>query len=284
MNTPSPYTDSDYMELSPEEIEAVAHTVRHYHGFDFRNYAPSSFKRRLARIITLYKLKNSQQLIRRLETDKAFYDEFLHEITVNTTEMFRDPAVWRRLRRLFQEHYAQRETIRLWHAGASTGEEVHSMAIMLHELGMLDRVDATASDISQKVLEQARMGKVHARNFSLYEDNYRNAEGTRRLGDYFTKKDDYYFIDPSLLRNASFVHHDLVQDQPMARFDMVLCRNVLIYFDAKLQDQVIQKFYRSMVPGAFLSLGTKESLVMSSLSNKFSALDKELKIFQLKKT
>lgn len=276
-------TQDTLQDIGPQEVERIAQTVQHYHGFDFRNYAPSSFKRRLLRIISLYKLSNTDQLVRRLETDKAFYDEFLHEVTVNTTEMFRDPPFWQSIRTILQTHMQNNRYIYIWHAGVSTGEELFSMLITLKELDLLAKAKLIGTDISEKVLEQAGQGLFFERNLEQYQKNYEQAGGKVSLDQYFSARDEGYYLDPELLHGVKLQKHDLVQDAPLSRYDLVMCRNVLIYFDTTLQDQVIRKFYSSMFKGGFLAIGSKESLVMSSIAHKYEPVDKENKIFQLKR-
>ena len=285
MNSRNAWTP-DFKEISEQDIESIAATVRHYHGFDFRNYAPSSLRRRIARIVSIYRLKSVAQLLERLQKDKPFYDEFLHEITVNTTELFRDPAFWRSMRTLLQAQMSGKRHIYIWHAGVSTGEELYSMLIILHELGFLEKARLLGTDISDKVLEQAQQGLLHERNLELYKKNHQEAGGTQNLSDYFQQgKDGHYYLHEELIGpGVKFKRHDLVQDAAPSRYDLIMCRNVLIYFDATLQDKVIQKFYSAMFNGSYLAIGSKESLVMSSMASKYVTIDKEHKIFQLRKT
>lgn len=188
------------------------------------------------------------------------------------------------MRSLLQEQMAGKRYIYIWHAGVSTGEELYSMLITLYELGLLEKAKLLGTDVSDKVLEQSRQGLFHERNLELYEKNYQESGGKHKLSDYFEVGDDGYYLDAEMLGRVKLKRHDLVQEAPLSRYDLIMCRNVLIYFDSTLQDKVIQKFYSAMFNGGYLAIGSKESLVMSSMAHKYVAVDKEHKIFQLKKS
>jgi len=268
------------VEIEIHDIRHLINVVRDKHKFDFGDYALSSFKRRIARFLELYKLESMAKLIERLTFDKPFFEVFLKEITVNTTEMFRDPSFWKTLKETVFPVIAEFPTIRVWHAACSTGEEVYSMAIALKEAGLYDKAKIFASDINEDVITKAKVGKYLARNMELNELNYRKFEGNENLSDYYKLSGDYVFMDLDLLKNVTFKKFDLVQGEQYLKFDIILCRNVLIYFNFPLQDKIIDKFSENLISGGFLAVGAKETIAFCKAAEKYTVLSQEEKIFK----
>ncbi|BDD10293.1 chemotaxis protein R [Fulvitalea axinellae] len=268
-------------EIEIAELRKLTEFIAGRYGYDFRNYAMSSFRRRVQRILELYKFPSVAWLIQRMEGDADFFETFLSELTVNVTEMFRDPSFWRELRdHTLPNILLNHERINIWHAGCSSGEEVYSMAIMLHEAGLLDRVRIYATDIDKGILEQARGGSYSLRNMELNEKNYIRFQGKKELKEYYTVRNDRAWMDKSLLRSVTFREHDLVKSEIFNKFDLVLCRNVMIYFNQTLQNEVLKKLHSSLFKYGYLVVGSKESLIWSEIANKFIVVNNEEKIYK----
>lgn len=268
-------------QLTIKEIKKIIDAVHKVYNFDFSNYAFSSLQRRLNRIITLYKFKAVDELIEKLLADKMFFGEFLEEITVNTTEMFRDPEMWKTLRQTILKQIEHKSFINIWHAGCSSGEEVFSMAILLKELGIYDKTKLLATDINKTVIERAKSGTYAMRNMELNGDNYLRAGGTSSLEIYYETEGAKAIMHQDLLRNVSFRVHNLAMDSHFAKFDLILCRNVLIYFDKNLQEKVFKLFTDSLLKQGYFVIGSKESMVWSSFNSKYKLINNKEKIYQL---
>ncbi|UII29336.1 protein-glutamate O-methyltransferase CheR [Fulvivirga maritima] len=249
------------------------------YNYDFTNYAMSSFKRRILRILELQNT-TVDMLIKKLN-ESEFLDDFLNEITVNVTEMFRDPPFWRVLRDdILPAIMLNHQKIRIWHAGCSSGEEVFSMTIMLREMGILDKVSIIATDLDTTILERAKSGEYNLKNMELNEKNYIRYQGNSSLRDYYSEVGGKAIMDKSLVENVSFRKHDLVNGEVFNKFDLILCRNVMIYFNQTLQNDVLRKFHESLFKYGYLAIGSKESLIWCDIANKFIVVNNEEKIYK----
>jgi len=242
----------------------------------------SSFKRRIQRILEVYKFSSFDNLYNKLTLgDKKFFDEFLSEITVNVTEMFRDPSFWLELRSsILPELFLNNKNISIWHAGCSSGEEVVSMAILLHEMGMLDRVRVVATDIDMAIIEKAKAATYPSKNMELNSKNYERAQGKYNIEKYFKQVGNKSVVDAALLKNVHFKEHNLVTDGAFSKFDLILCRNVMIYFNQVLQNNVLKVFHESLFKYSYLAVGSKESLIWCEIANKFIVVNNEEKIYK----
>lgn len=268
-------------EIELSEIKRLSETVKEQYGYDFRNYALSSFKRRISRIMELYNFKTVEQLTRKIREDRIFFEEFLSEITVNVTEMFRDPSFWRVLRDdVIPNILLNHKNISIWHAGCSSGEEVFSMAILLKEMGILDKAKIIATDIDKVILDKAKKASFPVKNMELNEKNYIRFQGSESLSNYFTIENNRAVMDTSLIENVSFREHDLVQGIIFSKFDLVLCRNVMIYFNQNLQNEVLKKLHESLFKYSYLIIGSKESLIWCEIANRFIVVNNEEKIYK----
>lgn len=268
-------------EIDINDIRQLSEIVKQRYNYDFSDYALSSFKRRIARIIDLFNLPTMEALIKRVRDDDEFFEEFLVEITVNVTEMFRDPSFWRELREsVIPNIMLNHNHISIWHAGCSSGEEVYTMAIMLKEMGILDRSKIIATDIDKVILEKAKSGVYNLKNMELNDKNYIRFQGTASLSKYYKTDGNKAIIDQSLVNNVSWRIHDLVQGIVFNKFDLVLCRNVMIYFNQTLQNNVLKKFHESLFKYGYLCIGSKESLIWCEISNKFIVANNEEKIYK----
>ena len=268
------------IEIDIKDIRILVDVVKKNYNFDLGDYALSSFKRRLQRILEVYKFPSMVELTHKVGTNNLFFEEFLREITVNTTEMFRDPSFWRKLRDDVFPLYKNVPTIRIWHAACSSGEEVYSMAIALKEAGLFEKAKIYASDINELVMSKAQVGKYPIRNLEINEPNYERYSGKRELNKYFKANGDHFQMDTSLLSNVTFKKFDLIQGEPFLKFDLILCRNVLIYFTLPLQDRVVEMFNRSLMTGGLLAVGSKETIAWCKSYEKYSSFSLEEKIFK----
>jgi chemotaxis protein methyltransferase CheR len=241
----------------------------------------SSFKRRIKRLLDLYKFKNVDKLISVLETNSDFFEEFISEITVNVTEMFRDPTFWKILKeQILPNILLQHDKINIWHAGCSSGEEVYSMAITLQEMGILDKTKLVATDLDTAIIKKAQNGVYSMKSMELNRKNYARYGGVHALDDYFKELNGEALMDKSLMQNVSFRRHDLVQGAVFSKFDLVLCRNVMIYFNQALQNIVLNKLHEGLFKYGYLAIGSKESLIWCEIANKFIVVNNEEKIYK----
>lgn len=268
-------------EIEIADLRKLTDFVKDRFDYDFKNYAMSSFKRRISRIMELYKFKSVDALIDKLTTTPAFFEEFVSEITVNVTEMFRDPMFWKILKeQIVPGILSGHDKLNIWHAGCSSGEEVFSMAIVLHEMGILNKASIIATDIDTAILEKAKKASVSLKNMELNNKNYQKYSETGSLDRYFKEENGFAFFDKSLLQSVSFRKHDLVKGQVFSKFDLILCRNVMIYFNQTLQNEVLIKLHESLFKYGYLAIGSKESLIWCDIANKFIAVNNEEKIYK----
>ncbi|WP_332918883.1 protein-glutamate O-methyltransferase CheR [Persicobacter psychrovividus] len=268
-------------EIDISDLRKLTEYIKTNGNYDFTNYAMSSFKRRVVRVLELYKLESVDHLIEKFRTEQTFMEVFLTEITVNVTEMFRDPSFWRHLRddvvpNLLLNH----KSINIWHAGCSSGEEVFSMAILLKEANLLDRVRIYATDLDHKIIAKAKKGRYTIKNMELNRKNYVRFQGSTEFDQYYKEENGFAVLDPSLIDQVTFRVHDLVQGPVFNKFDLVLCRNVMIYFNQNLQNVVLNKLHESLFNYGYLAVGSKESLIWCDIANKFIVVNNEEKIYK----
>lgn len=267
-------------ELEKIEIELLLEGVYRHYGFDFRAYAYSSLRRRLWKRIQAEGLTSVSALQDAVLHHPDVMERLLHDLSVNVTAMFRDPTFYVAFRNQVIPLLRTYPFIRIWHAGCSTGEEVFSMAILLTEEGLYDRCRIYATDINDVVLRQAKQRIFPLDRMQEYTDNYIKAGGKRSFSEYYTARYEGALFAPTLLRNVVFSQHNLVTDGSFAEFNVILCRNVLIYFDKSLQAKVHGLFYDSLAMFGVLSLGSKESLKFSRFESRYEELNAREKIYR----
>lgn len=267
-------------DIDIADLKRIAGVVQSNHGYDFHNYATSSFKRRILRVLDIKKL-SVDGLLQKIESQPQFMQELLGELTVNVTEMFRDPGFWIILRdSIIPSLMKAGKTLKIWHAGCSTGEEVYSMAILLHEMHITSNVEILATDLDPKVLVKATAGRFPIKHLEVNEKNYSKLDSGNPLSTWFRNVNGMAILDPRLLKNVTFSEHDLVTDDIDDTFDIVLCRNVMIYFNQSLQNDVLTKIHRSLMMNGYLSIGQKESLTWCDVASKFDMVNTEEKIYR----
>lgn len=267
-------------DIDIADLKKITELVQGKYGYDFRNYAMSSFKRRMLRILELKNL-TIESLLKKLSDQPSFIEEFLDELTVNVTEMFRDPGFWRIMRdEIIPGILLNHKTFKIWHAGCSSGEEVLSMAILLKEMGIHQDVQLFASDLDVNILEKAKAATYPIKNMELNEKNYIRYEGKKSLKEYYKEENGKAVFDKELMQNVSFRKHDLVNGEIFNKFDLVLCRNVMIYFNQSLQNEVLKKFHESLFKYGYLAIGSKESLIWCDVASKFLVVNNEEKVYK----
>lgn len=270
--------DNEYLEL-----ELFLEGIYRKYGFDFRNYSPVHTKRRLDNRLQASGLPNFTQLMHRCIYDEEFFKQILLDLSINVTEMFRDPEVYRELRKSVIPYLSTYPFVKIWHAGCSSGQEVYSNAIVLEEEGLIDRCQIYATDFNELILNKAQEGIYPVEDIRVYTENYQQAGGTRSFSDYYSADYDMAMIKKELKDYILFSFHNLVTDGVFGEMNMIFCRNVLIYFNKDLQNKVLHLIYDSLVPGGFLCLGTKESLRFSDLESEFEVISESFKIYRKKR-
>ena len=267
-------------DLERVEIELLLEGIFRHYGFDFRSYAYASIRRRLWKRIEAEGLRTISELQARVLHDSETMERLLLDLSVNVTAMFRDAGFYRAFRQIAIPLLRTWPFIRIWHAGCSTGEEVFSMAILLTEEGLYDRSRIYATDINDVVLQQAKAGIFPLNRMQEYTENYIRAGGAHSFSEYYTAKYDGALFSPTLTRNVVFSQHNLVTDRSFAEFNVVFCRNVLIYFDRELQDRVHALFYESLSMFGVLALGSKETLRFSKYEPCYEKLHTREKMYR----
>ncbi|MBF0428413.1 MAG: protein-glutamate O-methyltransferase CheR [Magnetococcales bacterium] len=271
------------VDIQDLEIRLLLETMLHRYGYDFRNYTHASLKRRLLQCLAVCNITHISEAIPKIIHDRAFLDQLIYAMSVTVTECFRDPPFYRLLRERVIPLLATYPFINIWHAGCATGEEVYSMAILLQEEGLYNRVRIFATDINGKSLHQAKEGIYTIQNMEEYAQNYQESGGKASLPNYYHSKYDLARMHSSLKENIIFAAHNLATDNVFSETHLVMCRNVLIYFDQTLKNRALRLFDESLVHGGFLCLGTKESLSFSEISDRFTPVSQDLRIFQKKR-
>jgi chemotaxis protein methyltransferase CheR len=273
---------TEKIENEDIEIRVLLEAVYLKYGYDFRNYSNAHMKRRIIRRMSVEGLSSIAEMLHKALYDETFFKMLLSDFSVNVTEMFRDPIFYKAFRENVVPVLKTYPFIRIWHAGCSTGEEVYSMAILLKEEGLLDRVHIYATDFNKVVLEKAKNGIYPIDSIKDYTHNYQQAGGTASFADYYIAKYDSVIIDQSLKKKVTFADHNLVTDGVFGEMHVIICRNVLIYFNRTLQDKVINLFSDSLCNGCFLCLGSKETINFSSSVNDFHEFVANEKIYRKK--
>lgn len=263
------------MTIDDRKLEVLINDIYEYYGFDFSGYSQASFKRRVDRLLRLDGFTDFSHFLAKIRSEPEYFKRLVEEVTVNVTEMFRDPLFYKVLRNDVLPILATKPFIRIWHAGCSTGEEVFSMAILLKEANLLSKSLLYATDINAIVLETAKKGIFPLQLMKQYSENYITSGGKQDFSDYYTANYGFAKFSEDLSEKMVFSQHNLVVDSSFNEFDMILCRNVLIYFDNELQEKVLALFDDSLARLGYLVLGTKETIKFSFMKDRFKQLDKE---------
>jgi chemotaxis protein methyltransferase CheR len=262
------------------EIQLFLEGVFRLYGYDFRDYSSSSIRRRMLHLMENEKLKTVSELQDRVLHDGRFMERFLMEASINVTAMFRDPSFYAAFKKKVVPLLASLPFIRIWHVGCATGEEVYSMAILLKEAGLYEKSKIYATDINEVVLNKARKGIYPLSLMKEYTDNYIKAGCIGSFSEYYTADNKNAVFAENLQKNVVWAQHNLVTDASFNEFDVILCRNVMIYFNKSLQNKVHELIYSSLKIGGILGLGAAESLKFTAFEDKYEELDGKMKLFK----
>ena len=276
----SALVQSDQTQLEDIEIALLLEGLYRVYGFDFRDYSPASIKRRILERMRAEKITTVSAYQDCVLHDNACMERLLVGLSVHVTSMFRDPSFYLTFRRKVVPVLRTYPTVRIWHAGCSTGEEVYSMAILLQEEGLYRKSVIYATDISRDVLRKAREGIFPLAAMQEYTSNYMRAGGKHEFSDYYTAHYDNVIFHPALKTNVVFSEHNLVTDGSFNEFHVILCRNVMIYFNKALQERVHNLIYESLSMFGVFGLGNKESLKFTPRADFYEKLDGHDKLYR----
>nr|WP_188998062.1 protein-glutamate O-methyltransferase CheR [Paenibacillus nasutitermitis] len=262
------------------EIELLLEGLYQLYGYDFRNYAFSSVRRRIWHRVNSERLSTITELTNKVLHNREVMTRLLSDLTIHVTEMFRDPAVFRSFREHVVPLLRTYPFIRIWHAGCSTGEEVYSMAILLKEEGLYEKSRIYATDTSERVLDSAKQGVFPIDRMQSFTRNYMDAGGKEAFSKYYTAKYDSVLFHSELKANIVFAQHNLVTDQSFNEFNVIFCRNVMIYFNKELQNHVHKLLYESLSTFGILALGTKESINFTLHADAYEEMDPQTRLYR----
>jgi chemotaxis protein methyltransferase CheR len=267
-------TDAD--ELEQIELELLLEGVSRRYGYDFRGYAPGTLRRALRKRVRDEEVGTLSCLQQRVLRDPACFERLLLDLSINVTSMFRDPGFYAALRTTVVPLLRTYPFVRIWNVGCSTGEEALSLAILLHEEGLYERTRVYATDMNDAILRTAAGCRFPLKKMSEYTANYLRAGGREAFSSYYVTDGTSARFDRSLIDNVVFARHNLVCDRAFNEFNVILCRNVLIYFGRALQDQVHALLYESLGRFGVLGLGLRESL----RSSRYEELDSAYRLYR----
>lgn len=270
----------DATTLDEKEYKELLEAVRFVYGYDFTDYAESTVKRRITHFMHSHRIETPSALGKLLLKDEPLFEEFVQHLSITVTEMFRDPLFYKKLRDVVMPQLATYPVIKLWIAGCATGQEAYSIAILLKEAGLLERSIIYATDINQRSLQTAKKGIYPLDGMKTYTRNYLAAGGKGEFSQYYAAHHAAVLLDRSLRDNIVFSPHNLVTDKSFNEFQLILCRNVIIYFNQRLQEKVLRLLYDSLCPFGYLGLGDKESLFFSDKRAHFEEIDRKEKIYR----
>ncbi|HEY9046831.1 MAG TPA: protein-glutamate O-methyltransferase CheR [Ohtaekwangia sp.] len=266
-------------EINDTEYKELLESIRFIYGYDFTDYAVPTVKRRILHFMKNHDIEAIDKLAKKLLKDERFFEEFVQELSITVTEMFRDPSFYKCIRDKVVKRLATYPILRIWIAGCATGQEVYSLAILLKEESLLERSIIYATDINQKSLQAAREGIYPLDSMKLYTNNYLHAGGKKSFSEYYVAKYNSVLFDKSLRENVVFSPHNLAADKSFNEFQLIICRNVLMYFNQHLQNRVVDLFHESLCSFGFLGLGDKESLLFADKRTSFDDIDRREKIY-----
>jgi len=269
----------EFLENQDIEIRMVVNAIYEKYGYDFRNYSQAHIKRRILNRFNHSGLKNISEMIHEVLYNPKFVDLILMDLSITVTEMFRDPSFYKAIREEIVPVLQTFPFIKIWHAGCSSGEEVYSMAIILKEEGLYNRTQIYATDFNPVIIKQARDGLYPITRMKEFTMNYQKAGGKGSFSDYYLTHHEQGKLLDSLKKNIVFATHNLVTDSVFAEVNLIVCRNVLIYFNRNLQDKVIRLFMDTLPGGGILCLGSKENLQFSEYNDHFDPFIEKERIY-----
>ncbi|CAM5223997.1 CheR-type MCP methyltransferase OS=Ureibacillus acetophenoni OX=614649 GN=SAMN05877842_103153 PE=4 SV=1 [Ureibacillus acetophenoni] len=267
-------------ELEKLEIKLLVNGLYEWCGYDFRDYAFPSLRRRILHRVHAEKLSTITELLNKTLHDGECLNRLLNDLSINVTEMYRDPLFWKEFREKIVPHLHTYPSIRIWLAGCASGEEVYSMAILLKEEGLYDKTKIYATDFNQEILKVAKNGYYPLEKMKKYTQNYLQSGGEQEFSHYYKVTNSGVKFDSTLMKNVIFAQHNLVSDRSFNEFQVILCRNVMIYFNKSLQQKVHGLFFESLSMFGFLGLGDKETISFTNYENHYETINTKQKLYQ----
>ena len=268
------------MDTEDIEVQLLLEGIYLKYGYDFRRYSRAHMKRRILHRLSLSGLAHISELQHHILNDRVYFETILPDFSINVTEMFRDPSFFLAIRKEVVPALRTYPFIKIWHAGCSTGEEVYSMAILLKEEELYHKTQIYATDFNESVLSKAKERIYPIEAIKDYTYNYQKSGGKSSFSDYYIADYDFALLDKSLAEKVVFAEHNLVSDEVFGEMQMIVCRNVMIYFTKELQNHVIKLFYDSLCYGGYLCLGSKESIKFSDYEDAFETVSATQKIYR----
>jgi chemotaxis protein methyltransferase CheR len=263
------------------EVNLLLHALSERYGYDFTGYARASLKRRLLDLMSYFDLTHLSQLIPIMLYDEAVAQTVINSVSVPTSEFFRDPFVWQHLRTHILPQLASFPRINIWQAGCGHGQETYSLAILLHEAGLANRSQIFCTDINPEFLDDAKRGSWHIRHLNAWQNSYEKSGGQGVFSDYFSQQKNMLTIRSEYKTHIEFIQHNLVIDDVFKEVQLVMCRNVLLYFGNDLQNRVVNLFTRSLERGGFLLLGSGENILeVKTQHPQLELLDNSLQLYR----
>nr|WP_320191609.1 protein-glutamate O-methyltransferase CheR [uncultured Desulfobacter sp.] len=269
-------------ELEKLEVTLLLEAIFQRYGHDFRQYARASVHRRIHNVKTQAGLECISQLIPMVLHDPSFFERIIGEMSITVTTMFRNPGLFLVLRQKVLPYLKSYPSLKIWHAGCATGQEAYSLSILLKEENLSKRTVIYATDFNDDALNTAKKGIYDIKDVKNFTQNYQAAGGRRSFSEYYHAEYGAMKLRQSLKEPITFANHNLAIDGVFSETQLIMCRNVLIYFNKKLQDRVLNLFYESLAENGFLCLGRRESLVCATIRDKFVVLDEKHRVFQKK--
>lgn len=261
------------------ELQLLLQAIHLKYGYDFKSYSKASIKRRILQRLAQEKLNNLAEMQHKILYDTDFFESLLLELSLNVAEMFRDPQVYAKLRYKVIPELKKFPHLKIWHVGCSTGEEVYSLAILLKEEGLYERAQIYATDMNKQLLKQAKEGIYNIKKLRQYTANYQKSGGLESFSDYYSAHYNHVVMNKSLKEHILFSDHNLATDGVFGEMNLIMARNVLIYFNRELQNRALGLFSDSLPQGGYLCLGLKESIAFADCAKYFQEIHKDEKIY-----
>lgn len=270
-------------ELGIVDTRNIIKTIKETYNFNFKNYALTFFKRRIEYIIERYNLKDADNFIRRVRDDKDFFEIFLKEMCIETSEMFRDPSLWRYLKdEFFPSVLKKPQQYKIWFPEVNSGEELYSLLIILNTLNLLDNVKIMVSSLSQIHLNKIKEGYFDYSKMEVNEANFKRVFREENLKDFYTTKDDNTYLDNSLLKNIQFIKQNTIFEEYPKGIKLILCRNQMLYYNQILEERLLKSFYNCLVPGGHLIIGANEKINYWNSEKDYILVDKNNNVYKKK--